>query len=141
MGYAPSVATILAHITVRTGAEAEFEAIARDLYVASHAHDRGLLRYEYWRGSEPSTYYTLLAFEDFEAFMGHQTSDHHENASPAIGSILADLRLEWLDPVDGAAPLPRTEAQDLSGTDHDLTRQYAERFAARIASWWEPLRS
>ncbi len=140
MGYAPGVATILAHITVRDGAEAEFEAIARDLYVASHAHDRGLLRYEYWRGSEPRTYYTLLSFDDFGAFMGHQTSDHHEEASPRFGSVLEGLRLEWLDPVDGAAPLPRTEAQDLSRAEQDLTRQYAERFAARIASWWEPLR-
>lgn len=141
MGYAPDVATILAHITVRKGAEAEFEAIARDLYVASHAHDRGLLRYEYWRGSEPSTYYTLLSFRDFSSFIDHQTSEHHEKASPRLGSLLADLRLEWIDPVDGASTLPRTESQDLSLAEHELTRVYAERFAARISSWWDSTRA
>jgi len=72
------VATILAHITVKPGAEARFEEISRDLYRASHAGEQGLLRYEYWRGSEPSTYYTLLAFTDFAAFIAHQTSEHHE---------------------------------------------------------------
>lgn len=135
------MATILAHITVRAGAEAEFEAISRELYELSHTTETGLLRYEYWRGSEPSTYYTLLSFVDFAAFIAHQTSDHHEAASPRLGGVLAGLRLEWLDPVDGAAPLPRTEAQDLSHVADELTRVYAERFAARIAPWWADLRT
>lgn len=134
------MATILAHITVRPGSEAEFESISRDLYAQSHATEDGLLRYEYWRGSEPNTYYTLLSFRDFAAFIAHQTSEHHESASPRLGGVLAGLRLEWLDPVDGAAPLPRTEAQDLSHVADELTRLYAERFAARIAPWWASVR-
>lgn len=134
------MATILAHISVRPGAEADFEAISRDLYTESHGSEEGLLRYEYWRGAEPGTYYTLLSFQDFRSFIAHQTSDHHEAASPRLGGVITGLRLEWLDPVDGASPLPRTEAQDLSSVSDELTRVYAERFAARIAPWWTSLR-
>lgn len=135
------MATILAHLKVKAGREREFEEVSRDLYRASHSGEEGLLRYEYWRGSEPRTYYTLLSFVDFAAFIDHQTSDHHETASPRLGTILEGIRLEWVDPVDGAAPLPATNAQDLSQAADALTRLYAERFAARIAPWWGDLRS
>lgn len=135
------MATILAHISVRPGAEAAFEAISRDLYAESHAGEDGLLRYEYWRGAEAGTYYTLLSFRDFASFIAHQTSEHHEAASPKLGAVLTGLRLEWLDPVEGASPLPRTESQDLSHVADELTRLYAERFAARIAPWWATVRT
>lgn len=135
------MATILAHITVRPGSEADFEAISRGLYETSHETESGLLRYEYWRGSEPGSYYTLLSFVDFAAFIAHQTSDHHEEASPKLGKVLTGIRLEWVDPVDGAAPLPRTESQDLSHVADELTRLYAERFAARVAPWWQTVRN
>lgn len=135
------MATILAHITVKEGSEAAFERISRDLYATSHRTETGLLRYEYWRGSEPRTYYTLLSFVDFAAFIAHQTSDHHEEASPRIRDVVQDIRLEWLDPVDEASPLGRTVPQDLSDSDDELTRRYGKIFAARIAEWWLPLRS
>jgi quinol monooxygenase YgiN len=134
------VATILAHITVKAGREEEFERIARDLFVESHAHDEGLLRYEYWRGSDPSSYYSLLSFHDFRAFIAHQTSDHHELASPLIGDVVMGIRLEWVDPVDGASNLPRTSAQELSGDLDELTKLYARRFAVRESQWWQSLR-
>lgn len=134
------MATILAHLKVKEGHERAFEDISRALYQASHAGEEGLLRYEYWRGSEPRTYYTLLSFVDFAAFIAHQTSDHHEAASPQLGSVLEGLRLEWLDPIEGASPLVATHAQDLSQAENALTRLYAERFAARIAPWWTELR-
>ena len=146
--YGSPVATILAHIAVKAGREADFERIARDLFVASHAHDAGLLRYEYWRGAEPGTYYSLLSFRDFRSFLAHQTSDHHEHASPLIGDVVSGIRLEWVDPVDGACDLPPTSA---GFHDHDrdvdrdvdrdnLTRLYARRFAVREAEWWRMLR-
>ncbi|MEY3147126.1 MAG: hypothetical protein RL688_345 [Actinomycetota bacterium] len=134
------MATILAHITVIAGCEERFEAIAEDLFRASHAHEQGLLRYEYWRGADPQTYYTLLSFTDFSAFIAHQTSEHHETASPLIGAVVADLRLEWVDPVQGASELPSTDAQDLSASLDKLTQVYAKRFRAEIAPWWLPLR-
>lgn len=134
------MATILAHLKVKEGSERAFEEISRDLYQASHAGEEGLLRYEYWRGSEPRTYYTLLSFVDFAAFIAHQTSDHHEAASPKLGGVLEGLRLEWVDPLADASPLLPTEAQDLSAAEDALTRLYAQRFAAQVAPWWTPLR-
>lgn len=130
------MATILAHLKVKQGAEAQFEAIARDLYRNTHALEEGVLRYEYWRGAEPGTYYTLLSFRDFPTFIVHQTSDHHETASPQLGSVLAGLRLEWLDPVPEASPLPPTRSGEVPADADELSRTYAERYAAQIASWW-----
>ena len=138
--YGVDMATILAHIKVKPGCEAQFEQISKVLYGASHGSEPGLLRYEYWRGSEPQTYYTLLAFTDFRAFIAQQTSEHHEVASPLLGSVLAGLRLEWVDPVQGGSELPPTENQDLSDSLDELTRTYAKRFAAQGAPWWNEVR-
>ena len=132
------MATILAHIRVKPGTEAEWEAVARELFTATHEHETGVRRYEYWRGSEPRTYYTLLSFDDFRTFIAHQTSEHHETASPRIGALVEALRLEWVDPVDGASDLPATASQDVPADADELTRTYAERFAAQIADWWPP---
>jgi quinol monooxygenase YgiN len=134
------MATILAHITVRPGKEAEFEAIARDLYSASHGSEPGLRYYEYWRGADERTYYTLLAFDDHRTWITHQTSDHHEQASPRVGQVIEALRLEFVDPVQGASPLPPTEHQPAPPDADELTAAYTERFAAQVADWWAALR-
>ena len=132
--------TILAHITIRPGREADFEAIARDLYAGSHGDEPGLRYYEYWRGSEARTYYTLLAFDDHRAFITHQTSDHHETAAPRLGEVIEGIRLEFVDPIEGASPLPPTEHQPAPDDADELTRAYTDRFAAQVAGWWAALR-
>jgi quinol monooxygenase YgiN len=134
------MATLLAHITVRPGAEAEFEAVARSLYERTHATESAVLRYEYWRGRDPRTYYTLLSFQDHRGFIAHQTSDHHETASPELGRLIEDLTLEWVDPIEGASELGPTEMQPAPEGADELTVAYTERFAALVAPWWEPLR-
>lgn len=134
------MATLLAHITVRPGAEADFEAVARTLYERTHATESAVLRYEYWRGRDPRTYYTLLSFEDHRGFIAHQTSDHHETASPELGRLIEDMTLEWVDPIEGASELGPTEMQSAPDGADDLTVAYTERFAALVAPWWEPLR-
>jgi len=135
-GYSSPMATILAHLTVKPGEEQRFEAIARHLYTATHDTETGVRRYEYWRGAEPRSYYTLLAFDDFVTFIGHQTSPHHESASPDLGAVLESIRLEWVDPLEGASPLPRTTSQPMPADADELTQKYARRFAAQIAAWW-----
>ena len=134
------MATLLAHITVRPGSEAEFEELARTLYERTHATETGVRRYEYWRGADARTYYTLLSFDDHRAFIAHQTSDHHEAASPALGRLIEGLRLEWLDPIDGACGLRPTEMQPAPEHADDLTVASTDRHAAIIADWWTPLR-
>lgn len=134
------MATILAHLTARPGKEAEFEAIARELYRASHDGETGLRYYEYWRGEAERTYYALLAFDDHRAFIEHQTSDHHESASPRLGPVLEAIKLEFVDPVAGASPLPPTEHQDAPAGADELTARYTAQYAARVAAWWSALR-
>jgi hypothetical protein len=99
-----------------------------------------VLRYEYWRGAAPRTYYTLLAFADFRAFLEHQTSDHHEAASPALRDVVESIRLEWVDPVHGASELPPTAVQEVAAGADALTTDYAARFAPDVADWWQQLR-
>jgi len=134
------MATILAHITVRPGDEARFEALARDMWAATHAEEPGVRRYEYWRGAEPGTYYTLESFDDHRAFIAHQTSDHHETAGPQLREVIDSLRLEWLDPVAGASGLGPTEHQPAPEGADELTRRYTDKYAADVAAWWKTLR-
>ena len=134
------MATLIAHIRVVEGGEARFEALARHLFRVSHGSEPALRRYEYWRGSEPRQYYTLIACDDFHGFLAHQTSEHHESAAPDLGDVIESLRIEWVDPVAGASELPATGMQDLAPDADELTRKYSERFAAQIATWWLALR-
>ncbi|HET9078150.1 MAG TPA: antibiotic biosynthesis monooxygenase [Acidimicrobiales bacterium] len=134
------MATFLAHIRVRPDAAARFEELARELYRASHTDERDVRRYEYWRGEEPYTYYTLASFPDFQGFLAHQTSAHHESAAPGLRDVIEVLRLEWVDPLAGASPLVPTEASPALPEASELERAYAERFAAMVQPWWQPLR-
>jgi quinol monooxygenase YgiN len=106
------------------------------LYERTHTDETGVRRYEYWRGTEPRSYYTLLSFDDHRAFIAHQTSAHHENASPALGQLIEHLRLEWLDPVEGASALTLTAHQPPAEGASDLVVASTDRFAASIADWW-----
>ncbi len=130
------MATLLAHIRVKPSREKDFETIAAELHDATHAAESGCLRYEYWRGAEPGFYYALLAFEDFHAFLRHQTSDHHEAASPRLGEVCESVNLEWVDPMPGASPLPETRMQEVPADADDLTRRYHGLFAATVQAWW-----
>lgn len=134
------MATILAHIQIHPGKEVEFEALARELFQGTAREERKR-HYEYWRGAEPGLYYCLLAFDDFHAFLVHQTSEHHEKASPELGKLIAKMRLEWVDPVQGASQLPATEMQPLPAGADELTTRYHELFAATLQDWWQPLRA
>ena len=134
------MATILAHIHIKPGREAEFESLCRQLYAATQG-ENGKLQYQYWRGQQPNLYYCLLAFTDFHRFIDHQVSDHHEAASPALQDMIADMTLEWVDPVSGASELPATAVLPLQEGANELTSQYHELFAAQVADWWQDLRS
>jgi quinol monooxygenase YgiN len=135
------MATLLAHIRVRPGTEARFEAIARQLYASTRTEESEVRRYEYWRGKEPGTYYTLESFDEFSGFLTHQTSAHHESASPALREVLDVLRLEWVDPLADASPLTPTNMSPLRPDASELERLYAQRFAAEVQDWWLPLRT
>ena len=135
------MATILAHIQIKPGAEAAFENTARAMHEASHGRETALRRYEYWRGQKQGYYYCLLAFDDFRGFMAHQTSPHHEAAAAPLMESIADLKLEWLDPVPGASDLASSQPQAIADDANELTKRYAEIFPVALAEWWAPLRT
>jgi len=134
------MATILAHIKVNPGREADFEAVIAELYAASHAVEPDIARYEYWRGAEERTYYTLLSFPDHRRFIEHQVSDHHEEASPKFAGLFESFHLEWVDPIAESSPLAPTAHQDPPDGASELTNKYTDRFAAQVADWWLGLR-
>ncbi len=130
------MATILAHITVIDGMAARFEEIATELYAATHRLESNVRRYEYWRGARENTYYSLLSFDTFNDFLAHQTSDHHESASPRLGEVIAAITLEWVDPLQTASALTATDGQELGGHATERQRLYSKRFMAQVADWW-----
>ncbi len=135
------MATYLAHIRVRPGMEERFERIAHDLYDATHANEQHARRYEYWRGTEPSTYYALGSFDHVAGFVAHQTSDHHEEAVPVLREVIESMRLEWVDPLPGASALAMTMTAPTPDDASDLEAQWYDRFAdAMVADWWLKLR-
>ena len=134
------MATILAHIVIREGKENEFESIAGTLHQASHAAEDRVRAYGYWRAAAPRTYYALLAFDDYLAFMAHQTSNHHEDASPQLRECIDSMSLEWVDPVEGASKLAASRPQDPPADAPPLLVRYAERFPVAVAEWWGALR-
>jgi quinol monooxygenase YgiN len=134
------MATFLAHIQVKSGCEADFEAIISELYELTHAAEPGVLRYEYWRGAEPGLYYTHGSFVDFLAFLDHQISDHHEALGPKLMELVQAIRVEWVDPLATASTLAATDMQPLPEGASDLAIRYHERYAAKVQPWWLPVR-
>jgi quinol monooxygenase YgiN len=130
------MAAILAHIQIKPGKEAVFEETVRALYTQSHAQEKDLLRYEYWRGQKPGLYYCLLSFTDYAGFMAHQTSAHHEAAIRALGEALQSIDLEWIDPVPDAADAPPTVPMALDESASALAKAYAQQIPVRVAGWW-----
>ena len=132
------MATFLARIHIHPGREAEFERIAAELHRQTHEREAGVRRYEYWRGAEPSTYYALASFDSFDAFLVHQSSDHHELATPSLRDVTASMHLEWLDPVPGCvrrrAERRRPVAGRCVGAGHHLPRPLRRRRGGRLVA-------
>ena len=134
------MATYLAHIQIKPGREADFEGIVATLYRETHLHEPGCSRYEYWRGDKEGTYYGLGAFDDFLAFIDHQTSDHHEEPGPDLKDVIDTIHVEWVDPIGSASPLPPTDPQPLPDGASALAVRNRDRFAVDVRPWWRRLR-
>ena len=129
------MATLLAHIRIQPGKEAKWEAIMADMVKQTFATEQGVVRYEYWKGQDALTYYCLLSFSDKWAFYHHQMSDHHEGHD--FADVLADIKLEYVDPVQGAGGgLARTEDPALPTDASEAMRTAQARFPLSIPDWW-----
>ena len=135
------MSTLLAHIKIVEGHEEKFENISRELYEKTHSNEDSVIHYDYWRGREKGSYYTLLAYPTYLDFLiTHQISDHHKAAAGNYGDIIEDIDLEWVDPVEGASKLGNTEMQEVPDDASDLAKEYGETHAAIIQDWWLALR-
>ena len=131
------MATILAHIEIKPGKEAQWEEIMTDLVRHTFEHEDQVLRYEYFKGREPLHYYCLLSFENKYAFYLHQASDYHEDHETVyLEGVLANVELEYLDPVTGACELPPTENPPLPAGTSEALRKYESICPILIPEWW-----
>ena len=126
--------TMLAHIRVRPGKEQAWEATMRELVRQTIAHEPDVLRYEYWKGQEPLCYYGLLSFKSKRAFFEHQDADYHR--TPPFADMIADIRLEFVDPVEAASPLPHTENPELPADTPASVREWENLTPIQLADWW-----
>ena len=127
------MATILAHLEVQPGKEAEWEAIMADMVRQTFEQEEQVLRYEYFKAQKPLHYYCLLSFEDKWAFYLHQASDYHEGHD--FENVLANVELEYLDPVKGANGLPATENPPLPEDASETLRNTELIFPILIPDW------
>ena len=127
--------TLLAHIRIKPGKEAKWEAIIADMVAQTAATETGVQRYEYWKAQVPNAYYCLLSFDDKWAFYRHQMSEHHEGHD--FGDVLAGIELEYLDPVKGSGGgLPATLDTPLPDDADKAMRTAQARFPLAIPVWW-----
>lgn len=126
--------TILAHIEIKPGKEEKFEAIMKDMVERTFSEENDVLRYEYFKGQKENFYYCLLSFKDKWAFYHHQNSDHHEGHD--FADVLKHIKLEYLDPVEDASPLPHTQDPPLTDDMPEGMKEAAKRYPSQIAGWW-----
>ncbi len=134
------MSTLLAKIRVHPGKETSFEDLMATMYAQTHGTEKGVLRYEYWRGREPGFYYCLLSFLDNVTFWRHQASEHHEGEMQRFKDCIAELDLEIVDPVQGAAPLPPTNDDGCPAGEPEAVRAQARNFPVALQQWWERFR-
>lgn len=133
------MATCLVHMRIKDGQAAAFEAIARTLYKDSVGHEPGMIRYEYWRGQAPNSYYCLQSFDGYGDFLTHETAAHHEALAEPVMALIEEFELQWVDPVAGAAPLGTTQDHALEADASERKRLYASLFPLSLAGWWQGL--
>jgi quinol monooxygenase YgiN len=129
------MATLLCHIEINPGKEPEFEAVMKEMYRRTHAEEPNCIRYEYYRGAQPNTYYSLLSFTDRFSFLQHQISDYHEGYD--FAAMIKSLEMEWVDPVADASPLIQTESGEIPDTANETIQTAAQTYVINVQSWWQ----
>lgn len=128
-----ALATILARIRIKPGQEARFEEVEGALWRETHASEKNVRRYEFFRGAEERLFYGLLSFDDFAGFLEHQTSPHHEIAP--LGDVIESIKLEWVDPLGKASGLAPTNRQDLPAGASELMARYHAALSPAVQDW------
>ena len=129
------MSTLIAQVKIKTGFEDHWESIAKRVFTATHEHESGCIRYEYWRGTDERTYYVLLSFNSFEDFMTHQVAEYHHNTD--FRDCFEDFKLEWVDPISGASPLKESSTSGVRDDQKgEVWNQYVENHSNETPDWW-----
>ena len=128
------MATVLAHIRIKEGSEELWETTMKEMVEKTFANEPEAIRYEYWKGQEPRSYYGLLAFTSKHAFFIHQDAPYHR--TPVFAEVIEDIKLEWVDPVEGASPLPHTENPPLPEDAPPGIAEWENMTPVELADWW-----
>lgn len=136
------VATLLSYIKVKAGQETAYEDMQAVLYRDTWATEPGCRRYEFYRGPERGEYYALLSFDDYQAFLIHQSSDHHEDFGEKFGAIIEDHWVKWVDPMDrGSKGLVPSNPQEPQEDATPLMIQNSQTMPIEVPDWWREQRS
>ena len=136
------MSSLLAHVKGVEGQEKKFEELQKELYNQSHENEDCIIRYEHYRGRDKNSYYTLLVYPTYLDFLlKHQISKHHEEAGAKFSGVIESLDLEWLDPIENAAPVGITKMQELPEGSPELAKDYIKTYPAIIQNWWLKLRN
>lgn len=133
--------TLLVRMQVKAGKAARYEEILRALVADTEAHEPGCLRYEYWRGAEPDSYYCLLSFRDTHSFYVHQSSEYHEHYLPELFEMFDGFSIEYVDPIErGGSGLPPTQDVPLAPDVSVRMKEAAAKYPIAVQQWWAALR-
>lgn len=124
-----------------------FERAAGELAAVTLEQEPGIRRYEYLRLADPGSYLATLAFDDYDAFVEHQASQHHFVLAGAMRDFITSLRLERVDPVPGCSDLATSgpagetiEPTPLGSVDESVLASrrdhYRQRYPLTPATWW-----
>jgi quinol monooxygenase YgiN len=131
------VLTITARVTVDPERIDEYEALARELWLATHTLEPGCRRYEYVRLAEPGAYLIMMEFDDHDAFITHQASDHHTSiASAAMRPLMRSITLDYGIPVNGAFGATDGAAPASPEIDPNTRAYYNDRYPPPDFSGW-----
>ena len=136
------MATLLSYIKVKAGKETAYEDMQAVLYQDTWSNEPGCRRYEFFRGPDRGEYYALLSFDDFQAFLVHQSSDHHEDFGKQFGEIIDDHWVKWVDPLERCSKgLVSSNPQQPQEGATQLMIENSQTMAIEVPDWWLEQRS
>ncbi len=129
---------VTARLTVDPDRIEAFESLARELWEVTLRSEPGCRRYEYVRLPERGAYITLMTFDDHDAFLTHQASDHHMAiAGGLMREFVRSIELGFGESVDGAFGLIEGAAPGPIDVDETMRAHYAGRYPAPDFGAWE----
>ncbi len=91
--------TFIATLVIKSGKEAEFERLQRDLSALTHTGEPGMIVYDVLKSrTKERTYVVYGRFADEAAFQAHMESpSHHQLVPPILECVDGAMDLHLLD--------------------------------------------